>query len=243
MEKAYKLLALQEGISNRAAKELIDRGVVYAAGKKVSVARGELSPSTKFKIEKIAPIRVIFEDDVIMAVDKPAFMTSEEVAEAKKLPLLHRLDRETSGVLLLTKDDAFRKKAVNAFKKKEVKKEYLAIVEARIVEETTINAPILTIKKGNTAYSKISEDGKEAISHIEPLMVEGKRSKIKVSIETGRTHQIRVHLKSIGASILGDTEYGGRPYKRLMLHASKIALLGYEFSSKEPEDFIKFASI
>ena len=53
MEKAYKLLALQEGISNRAAKELIDRGVVYSEGKKVSVARGELSPSTKFKIEKI----------------------------------------------------------------------------------------------------------------------------------------------------------------------------------------------
>ena len=59
MEKAYKLLALQEGISNRAAKDLIDRGVVYAAGKKVSVARGELSPSTKFKIEKIAPIKTV----------------------------------------------------------------------------------------------------------------------------------------------------------------------------------------
>ena len=62
MEKAYKLLALQEGIPNRAAKELIDRGVVYAAGKKVSVAREELSPSTKFKVEKIAPIKVLFED-------------------------------------------------------------------------------------------------------------------------------------------------------------------------------------
>lgn len=74
-------------------------------------------------------------------------------------------------------------------------------------------------------------------------MIEGKRSKIRVKIETGRTHQIRVHLKSIGASILGDTEYGGRPYKRLMLHASKIALLGYKFESKEPEDFIKFAAV
>ncbi|NCD12748.1 MAG: RluA family pseudouridine synthase [Epsilonproteobacteria bacterium] len=240
MEKAYKLLALQEGISNRAAKELIDRGVVYAAGKKVSVAREELSPSTKFKVEKIAPIKVLFEDEYIMAVDKPAFMTSEEVAEIKKLPLLHRLDRETSGVLLLTKDDAFREKAVNAFKKREVQKEYIAIVEGKVVEAVDVNAPILTIKKGNSAYSKISPDGKEAISHIEPLMIEGKRSKVKVKIETGRTHQIRVHLKSIGASILGDTEYGGRPYKRLMLHASKIMLLGYIFQSKEPEDFIKF---
>lgn len=242
MEKAYKLLALQEGISNRAAKELIDRGVVYAAGKKVSVARGEMSEGVKFKIEKIAPIKVIFEDNCVMVVDKPAFMTSEEVAEAKKLPLLHRLDRETSGVLVLTKDDAFRKRAVSAFKKREVQKEYIAIVEGRVVEAVDINAPILTIKKGNTAYSKISDDGKEAISHVEPLMIEGKRSKIKVRIETGRTHQIRVHLKSIGASILGDTEYGGRPHKRLMLHASKMMLLGYIFQTKEPEEFIKFSA-
>ena len=241
MEKAYKLLAIQEGISNRLAKELIDRGVVYAEGKKISVARGEMAEKTKFKVEKIAPIRVIFEDAYIMAVDKPAFMTSEEVAEQKKLPLLHRLDRETSGVLILSKDEAFRAKAINAFKKREVKKEYIAVVEGRVVEAVSINAPILTIKKGQTAYSKISDDGKEAISHIEPLMVEGKRSKVKVTIETGRTHQIRVHLKSIGASILGDTEYGGRPYKRMMLHAGKIELLGYSLKSKEPDDFLKFA--
>ncbi len=241
MEKAYKLLALQEGISNRAAKELIDRGVVYSGGKKVSVARGEMSESSKFKIEKIAPIKVLFEDEFIMAVDKPAFMTSEEVAEIKKLPLLHRLDRETSGVLLLTKDDEFRKKAVNAFKKREVQKEYIAIVEGKIVEEVEVNAPILTIKKGNSAYSKISSDGKEAISFIEPMMIEGKRSKVKVKIETGRTHQIRVHLKSLGTSILGDTEYGGRPYKRMMLHASKLNILGYIFQAKEPEEFAKFA--
>lgn len=240
MEKAYKLLALQEGISNRAAKDLIDRGVVYSNGKKVAVARGEMSESSKFKIEKIAAIKKIFEDDKIVAVDKPAFLTSEEVAEQMNLPLLHRLDKETSGVLLLTKDDAFRKKAVEAFKKKEVRKEYIAIVEARVAEEVTINAPILTIKKGNTAYSKISDEGKEAISIVTPLMVEGKRSKVNVVIETGRTHQIRVHLRSIGASIQGDTEYGGRPFKRMMLHASKIALLGYTFSSPEPDDFKKF---
>ena len=243
MEKAYKLLALQEGISNRSAKELIDKGVVYANGKKITVARGEISDGTKFKVEKIAPVRVIFEDEFIMAVDKPAFMSAEEVAELKKLPLLHRLDRETSGVLLLTKDEEFRKKAINVFKKREVAKEYIAIVEARVVEAVTVNAPILTIKKGNSAYSKISDDGREAISHIEPLMIEGKRTKVKVSIETGRTHQIRVHLKSIGASILGDSEYGGRPHKRMMLHASKISLLGYTFQSKEPEEFLKIFSV
>lgn len=240
MEKAYKLLAGQEGISNRAAKDLIDRGVVYSGGKKVAVARGEMSGDSSFKIEKIAKIKTIFEDDFIVAVDKPAFVTSEEVALEKKLPLLHRLDKETSGVLLLTKDDEFRKKAVDAFKKHEVLKEYIAIVEGRVAEVVTVNAPIITIKKGSTSHSRISSEGKEAISHIEPLMIEGKRTKVKVTIETGRTHQIRVHLKSIAAPIQGDTEYGGRPYKRMMLHASKIALLGYSFQSKEPEDFTRF---
>lgn len=240
MEKAYKLLAGQEGISNRAAKDLIDRGVVYSGGKKVAVARGEMSGDSSFKIEKIAKIKTIFEDDFIVAVDKPAFVTSEEVALEKKLPLLHRLDKETSGVLLLTKDDEFRKKAVDAFKKHEVLKEYIAIVEGRVAEVVTVNAPIVTIKKGSTSHSRISSEGKEAISHIEPLMIEGKRTKVKVTIETGRTHQIRVHLKSIAAPIQGDTEYGGRPYKRMMLHASKIALLGYTFQSKEPEDFTRF---
>ncbi len=240
MEKAYKLLAGQEGISNRAAKDLIDRGVVYSGGKKVAVARGEMSGDSSFKIEKIAKIKTIFEDDFIVAVDKPAFVTSEEVALEKKLPLLHRLDKETSGVLLLTKDDEFRKKAVDAFKKHEVLKEYIAIVEGRVAEVVTVNAPIVTIKKGSTSHSRISSEGKEAISHIEPLMIEGKRTKVKVTIETGRTHQIRVHLKSIAAPIQGDTEYGGRPYKRMMLHASKIALLGYSFQSKEPEDFTRF---
>ena len=240
MEKAYKLLAGQEGISNRAAKDLIDRGVVYSGGKKVVVARGEMSGDSSFKIEKIAKIKTIFEDDFIVAVDKPAFVTSEEVALEKKLPLLHRLDKETSGVLLLTNDEEFRKKAVDAFKKHEVLKEYIAIVEGRVAEVVTVNAPIVTIKKGSTSHSRISSEGKEAISHIEPLMIEGKRTKVKVTIETGRTHQIRVHLKSIAAPIQGDTEYGGRPYKRMMLHASKIELLGYSFQSKEPEDFTRF---
>jgi len=209
-----------------------------------------MSGGAKFKVEKIAPIRVIFEDAFIMAVDKPAFMTSEEVAEVKKLPLLHRLDRETSGVLLLTKDEAFRTKAVSAFKKREVKKEYIAIVEGRVVEAVEINAPILTIKKGNTAHSKISDDGKEAISHIEPLMMEGKRSKIKVSIDTGRTHQIRVHMAYIGHPVSGDKVYGVKnekvDFEGQCLHARKIGFIHpktneyIEFTSELPDYFKKY---
>ncbi|DAB33408.1 MAG TPA: RNA pseudouridine synthase [Sulfurospirillum sp. UBA12182] len=240
-EKAYKLLALQENISNRAAKDLIDRGLVYSGGRKITVARGELDAKTKFKVNEIKKAKKIFEDENIIAVDKPAFLNTEElVSSYEDATLLHRLDRETSGVLLFSKNEEFHKKAVEAFKNKEVKKEYIAIVSGVFVEPITINMPLVTIKKGNSAYAKISLlKGKEAISHVEPLMVEGKISKVKVTIETGRTHQIRAHLKSANMSIIGDTLYGGKPSARIMLHAHKISLLGYEFKSEEPKEFIK----
>ncbi len=235
-EKAYKLLALQEGISNRSAKELIDKGVVYAKNKKITIARGEIDIDTKFKIQKISKIKKIFEDKSIISVDKPAFLTSEEISKKLGYPLLNRLDRETSGVLLLVKDEEFQKRAIKEFKEQRVLKEYIAWVEGKVVESIEINKPILTIKKGR-AYSKINSDGKEAISFVEPLMIEGKKSKVKVTIKTGRTHQVRVHLKSIGHSIIGDTLYGGKPYKRIMLHSYKTELLGYSFIAKEPKEF------
>ncbi len=236
-EKAYKLLAIQENISNKKAKDLIDRGLVYVGNKKVTIARGELDIKTKFKVQNIQKIEKIFEDDNILAVNKPAFLNSEEVSKKMGYPLLNRLDKETSGVLLLVKNEDFQKRAIKEYKNQNVLKEYIAWVDERVVEEIEINKPIMTIKKGK-AYSKISKDGKEAISLVEPLIIEGKRSKVKVIIKTGRTHQVRVHLKSIAHPILGDTAYGGKPYKRMMLHSYKTELLGYSFIAKEPKEFI-----
>ncbi len=239
-DKAYKLLAKQEKISNRAAKELIDRGVVFSHGRKIVVARAEMPLTTKFKIIEIKKSKKIFEDEKVLAIDKPAFITSEEIAKKEGYPLLHRLDKETSGVLLLSKDEEFRKKAIEEFKKQNVLKEYIAWVEGVIAESIEITAPIETIKSKNALYSKISSKGSEAYSYVEPLMIEGKFTKVKVTIKTGRTHQIRVHLKSINHPIVGDVKYGGREHKRIMLHAHKISLLGYEFISKEPKEFEKF---
>lgn len=238
-EKAYKLLALQENISNRAAKDLIDRGLVFCKGRKVAVARGELDADSRFRVEKLSRIKVIFEDKNIIAVDKPASLTSDEVEKKFDAKLLHRLDKGTSGVVLLIKNEEFQKKAIEEFRHKRVYKEYVAVVGGKIVEPIDITDPIITIKKGNSFFSKISKNGKEAITHVEPLMVEGKKSKIKVIIETGRTHQIRAHLKSLGFPIVGDELYGGKEFKRLMLHAFKISLLGYTFESPEPKEFVR----
>jgi len=240
-EKAYKLLALQENISNRSAKDMIDRGLVFCKGRKVTVARGELDADSRFRVEKLSKIKVIFEDSKILAVDKPASLTSDEVEKKFDAKLLHRLDKGTSGVVLLVKDKEFQKNAIEEFRKKRVYKEYIAIVNGKIAEPIDVEEPIITIKKGNSFFSKVSKNGKEAITHIEPLMIEGRKSKVKVVIETGRTHQIRAHLKSLGFPIVGDELYGGKEFKRLMLHAHKISLLGYSFESPEPKEFLRLS--
>ncbi len=244
MEKAYKLLAIQKNISNRSAKDLIDRGVVYAKGKKVLVARALMKADTKFSIKNISKVDTIFEDEKILAVDKPAFVTSEQIARKKGLKLIHRLDKETSGVLLLAKDEDFRIKAIDAFKEFKVQKEYIAWVSGKVIAEPlTIEKPLKSIKKGNFVYVKVSKSGKEALTLINPLLIEGKKSKIRVEIKTGRTHQIRVHLKSIGSPIIGDSLYGGREYHRLLLHSYKISIFDYTFEAKEPQEFIDIINL
>jgi len=243
MEKAYKLLALQEGISNSQAKTLIDRGLVYVGNRKVSVARGELSVKTTFNVQQVATAKVIYEDDDLLVVDKPAFLNADEVE--RQFPgtqLLHRLDRETSGVLILVKDEEFRQKAISEFKKNKVYKEYTAWVEGMFIEPVEIDKPILTEKRQNKAYSKISPKGKPAHTEVTPVEVVGKYSKVKIVIKEGRTHQIRVHLRAIGYPIAGDELYGGKKAKRVMLHAKKVTLLGKTFIADEPKIFAHYSS-
>ncbi|PUD76252.1 RluA family pseudouridine synthase [Helicobacter pylori] len=240
MEKAYKLLSVQENISHKKAKSLIDSGLVSIGGKKLSVARKELPQNTRFSVQKVEKPSVIFEDENILALFKPPFIESYDLASFfKGWALLHRLDKETSGVILLVKENSeFHLKAKKAFKDRAVKKEYLAIVQGIIEEEREINAPILTIKT-TKAFSKISKKGQEAVTIITPLKIINKKTLLKVRIKTGRTHQIRVHLKHINHPIIGDTLYNNDPSsaKRLMLHAHKIALLGYEFEAIAPKEF------
>lgn len=239
-EKAYKLLAIQEGISNNEAKELIDSGLVSAKGQKIAVARAMMSAATKFNVQKMPKPSVIFEDENLMAISKPAFLTSEKVSEMYKFPLLHRLDKETSGVLLLVKNEEFQKKAIDEFKHRRVKKEYLAIVKGIVTEEMSVNEPIITLKNRGAAFSKISPNGKEAISLITPVLAAGKKSLVKVEIKTGRTHQIRVHLNHLGFGIVGDERYAKNRAKRMYLHAYKIELFDYKFKANLDSDFNEF---
>jgi 23S rRNA pseudouridine1911/1915/1917 synthase len=242
-QQAYKLLAEQEYISNRKAKELIDKGVVSVNGQKIVVARGLMKESTVFKIKEVEPAKILYQDDDILAVDKPAFLNAYEVADCfPHCILLNRLDKETSGVMLFAKNEEFRKKAIKEYAQNRVYKEYVAIVEGKFIEDLEINYPILTIK-GKSAKSKIdSEKGKPARTTIYPNQVEGNKSKVKVIIENGRTHQIRVHCQAAGYPIIGDAQYGKtvQQVNRMLLHSKVTRIFHYEFTAREPREFYYF---
>lgn len=239
MQKAYKLLAKQAKISNNEAKNLIDNGMVTVNGRRLKIARAELHIGTKFTIHKQKAIKEIFKDDNILALSKPPFISSEDIVKKyKEWTLLHRLDKETSGILLLVKENStFHKKAKEAFKEQKVFKQYIAIVNGIIQEEQELNFPLL-VKKGNFAKTIVSKNGTKAQTFIKPIEIQAKKTKLEIIIKTGRTHQIRVHLSHIGYPITGDTFYGGKESSRIMLHAHKIELLGYSFIDEEPSDFI-----
>jgi len=240
-DKAYKILALQEGTSNNSAKSMIDRGLVYVGNKKVMIARGELDANTRFRVIKVEKPKPIFENSDIIVVDKPAYINSDEIErQFKPAVLLHRLDRETSGVLMLVKNEEFRLKAIKEFQQDRVYKEYIAWVEGIMSEPIEVDKPIITQKKNNKAYSNVSPKGKPAKSEFFPDIVSANKTKIKCIIHNGRTHQIRVHLRYIDHPIVGDEQYGGRRAKRVMLHAHKVKLLGMEFVAPEPKAFSTF---
>ncbi|WP_294955003.1 RluA family pseudouridine synthase [Sulfurovum sp.] len=241
-DKAYKILAQQQGISNNKAKELIDRGLVFVDDRKVKIARAEISTETKFRIEYPEDIEILYEDEDIIAVNKPAQVDSYEIQDAiAGAELLHRLDRDTSGVLLLGRNEAFIKRAIGEFKNRRVEKHYVAWVDGVVYEKMEIDEPIFTIKKGK-AFSVIDPvRGKKAHTVVTPEEIQGKKSKVHIEISTGRTHQIRVHLAHAGHPVIGDEQYGSQTQaKRILLHSAKMKILDYEFNAKEPKDIARY---
>lgn len=241
-DKAYKVLALSRDISNNKAKELIDRGIVFVEDKKVKIARAEIHTETIFRVEYPDKMEILYQDDDIIAINKPAQVDSYEIQDMiDGAELLHRLDRDTSGVLLLGKNRKFIEKAIKEFKSRRVEKHYVAWVDGVIYERVEIDQPIFTIKKGK-AFSMIDTvRGKRAFTIVTPEELQGKKSKVHIQITTGRTHQIRVHLSSIGHPIIGDEQYGSRTQaKRILLHSAKMKILDYEFNAKEPREILQY---
>ena len=168
--------------------------------------------------------------------------------------IVHRIDADTSGLLLVAKNDKAHNILADAIQKKEVVREYIALVEGIIKEDTaTIDAPIGRDVNNRKKMCVTGNNSKEAVTHIRVLERMEKATLIKCKLETGRTHQIRVHLNYIGHPVVNDPVYG---YKKLidedfgqMLHAEKIGFVHpttkeyMEFISPVPDRFNEILKI
>ncbi len=203
------------------------------------------------------PKKVLFENSSYIAVDKWPGLVCENSIIRQYYPetvLIHRLDKDTSGVLLLAKSEAVRKKFVEAFRGKRVKKTYLAICQGIPEKKSGTVRNYLVPEgqmQGQTLWS-VSESPPGELAETSWALQDQKKESSLICCHpiTGRTHQLRVHMRSLGIPIFGDPLYNKKSYPlfapRLMLHASKIVVpaeidgVEREFESPLPEDFSGF---
>ncbi|WP_170003721.1 RluA family pseudouridine synthase [Pseudopontixanthobacter vadosimaris] len=189
-------------------------------------------------------IPILFEDGEALVIDKPAGLPLEtprrggpalsDHFETLKLgfhrppAIVHRLDTDTSGCLLLARNPKALKRFNKAFEDRQVTKRYLGIIAGEVADEGgTITLALSKISSEKQGWRMIpARAGKPSVTHWRRLAVANGNSLLEFSPETGRTHQIRVHAASgLGAPLLGDPLYGARqPYARMMLHAADLAI-------------------
>lgn len=194
--------------------------------------------SKEKKVTKIGNIDIIYEDEKYLVVNKPSGMLTVSTDKEKnrtlyhlvreyihskrsheKIFIVHRLDRETSGLVLFCKDEKLRDNIQENWEKIAIKREYAAVVVGILDKKKDKLVNFLKENKANMVY--VSKDGKKAITNYE-VVKENRNSLLKVLIETGRKNQIRVQLNEIGHPIIGDKKYGNIKGKRLLLCANKL---------------------
>ncbi len=204
------------------------------------------------------PLDVVYQDESLIVVNKPAGLVVHPAAgnwtgtlqngllhldpELDKLPragLVHRIDKETTGLLVVARTLTAHKKLVDQLQARTITREYLAISHGRMTAGGTVDAPIARHPVDRKRYA-VAESGKHAITHYRVLERFPLHTLIRVKLETGRTHQIRVHMAHIRYPLLGDPVYGGRfrlppacsedleqclrNFRRQALHAAKLGL-------------------
>ena len=196
--------------------------------------------SKEKKASKIGNIDIIYEDDNYLVVNKPSGMLTISTEKEKnrtlyhmvreyihnknkheKIFIVHRLDRETSGLVLFCKNEELRDKIQENWENVAVKREYHAVVLGLMEKKKDRLVSYLKENKMNLVYVSKTNDGKETITNYE-VVRENKNSLLKIWIETGRKNQIRVQLANINHPILGDKKYGNLKGKRLLLCANRL---------------------
>lgn len=235
-----EFIALFHSSSKKEIKRLIENnscklnGVIERiASQKVAYGDSvEWNPQIKEKVH-FDKKRILFEDDALLIYNKPSGITSDAEGILELLKphghffLVHRLDKETSGILILAKNEEEKKALTNAFRDRAIKKQYVALVEGIPKQKGIIENYLGKVGgfQGQTLYGAVGKV-KGKLAKTEWVLQKALKHAALISCfpETGRTHQIRVHLSEMGHPILGDYQYGKpkQPH-RLMLHAYKIS--------------------
>lgn len=187
----------------------------------------------------------IFEDDNLIIINKPSGLASQggtsveysvdDFVKKNKYHLVHRIDKDTSGILLIAKNKICADFLLKSFKEKTIVKTYIALVVGHVKNSKgTINMPLLKKKLGKNEKVQVDiEFGKEAITNYKVVKHHENYTELELNPITGRTHQIRVHCKEIGHPILNDFKYGKlkadfkKIFPRLCLHAFKVEIKDY----------------
>jgi 23S rRNA pseudouridine1911/1915/1917 synthase len=210
---------------------------------------------------EVIPLPIIFEDDNVLVVDKPAGIIShargkfwQEASVASFIRdrisgmtgerggIVHRLDRATSGVMICAKNEQTLKFLQKQFHDRKVQKTYIAIIDHMPKEPLAIiDAPIGRNPKDPKTFH-VTQDGKAAETRYEVIDEKPRRVTVKLSPKTGRTHQLRVHMEYINCPIIGDPLYKGLSNPRMLLHAHTLELTMPDGKSKVftapiPEEF------
>jgi 23S rRNA pseudouridine1911/1915/1917 synthase len=229
------------------------------------------------------PINIIFEDEDIIVVNKQSGLVTHpgsgnwngtlanallnydpSLGNLDRAGIVHRLDKNTSGLMVVAKNHKSQKNLVEQLQKHSVLREYSAVVYGHMISGGTINEPLGRDPKDRVKQS-VLRNGKEAKTHYRVIDRFKSHTHVKAILETGRTHQIRVHLSHIGHSLIGDSIYGGRVrypkkaneilkselfnFRRQALHSKKLTLKhpgSEELMSWKvplPEDMLKLLSI
>jgi 23S rRNA pseudouridine1911/1915/1917 synthase len=246
--------------SRAAAQRLIERGAVtvdgatrqkrhaVTPGETIAIELPEVPGVTDPSAGEGVPFEVVFEDEHLLVVDKPAGVVvhpapghpTGTLAQALanraaggpdpwRPGIVHRLDRDTSGLMVVAKSEPVHRKLQEMIRRREVEREYLALVEGRPDARTgTIDAPIGRDRTERKRMSVRSDSARGARTHFEVIETYPRTTLLRVRLETGRTHQIRAHLAAIGHPVCGDRQYGGTASGRRLgltrqfLHAARL---------------------
>ena len=235
----------------------IDAGRVLVEGRRVAATKrihggervvvdAEPDPRELAFFPEAIALSIVEEDDALLVVDKPAGLVvhpgsgnwdgtllnallhhAPQLAGVPRAGIVHRLDKDTSGLMVVAKGLETHTALVRQLQSRAVTREYIALAAGDIARGGTVDAPIGRHPTRRTTMAVVTS-GKPARTHFEVLERFGVATLLRCRLETGRTHQIRVHLASLGHPLVGDPAYGRKgpvPFPRQALHAARLALL------------------